>query len=77
MSPESVYKTDDLAVAAYLVGVCGFKLVGAETDSKGHGIFCFHEVEQCRIYAIAYQNSESAKHDAAKRSLKKLLICQG
>jgi len=71
-----VWETTDLGTAGY-VKMRGLKLLGA-TQARGRWTFRFADPESAgRQLQVDYSNSESRRHDAEVKTLKKLCYDSG
>lgn len=69
-----MFKTSDIAIAAYLM-MKGLKLVKAEKERSGRFRFEFDDPHSSGSQlAVEFVNSESAKFDAHVKNLKNILF---
>jgi hypothetical protein len=74
MEIEKIFKTSDLAIAAFLM-MKGKKLLEASVEKGGKFNFYFEDKENiCSQYVIDFANSESAKFDSHVKNLKNILF---
>lgn len=70
------WETSDLGTAAYIHGIGGLEILGAQRRGAQRGgqfVFMFKDPDQKgTVLQVEYLNSDCRKFDAAVRSLKKL-----